>query len=269
MNLNADINTYYKNVVRKTDRLDKETEFELANRFINDGDFEAARILVESNLRFVAFVARSFIGYGLPIDDIIQEGNVGLMKALKGFDTSKDIRLVTYAVTWIRAEIQEYVIKNVRLVKTVTTKEHRKLFFNLRKLKKSNEPLTKEDALDISKKLGIDTTSLYEMELRLNSADVPFDPIDDEDFTSPESYIENEDADPFLIVSKEDEENYNTNRLSVILDSLDDRSKDIIVSRWLSESKPTLHELAEKYEVSYERIRQVESKALKKLKEIF
>ncbi len=260
----------YLSTVSHMPQLTPEQEKELAVLYREQGDLEAARKLVMSNLRFVAHVARGYSGYGLPLADIMQEGNVGLMKAVKRFDPEVGVRLVSFAIHWIRAEIHEYVIKNWRIVKVATTKAQRKLFFNLRKSKKGLGWLSKEDAEAIAENLDIDLKIVYEMEVRLDGRDMSFDlPVDDssEDSISvPANYLEQHEGDPAQLIEKSDWKGYEENLLSQALSELDERSQDILNSRWLSEKKATLHELADRYGVSAERIRQLEKNAMKKLK---
>jgi RNA polymerase sigma-32 factor len=247
--------------------LSADEERELAIRLRNDSDLEAARKLVLSHLRFVVHVARGYAGYGLPLGDLIQEGNVGLMKAVKRFDPQVGVRLVSFAVHWIRAEIHEYVLRNWRLVKVATTKAQRKLFFNLRKAKKHLGWLTKVEAEAVAKDLGVTTREVAEMEQRLSGHDVSFDPspTDDEDF-APVAYLPAPNSDPAHAVEQEDWETDAHDRLDVALDRLDPRSRDILARRWLTDDKATLHELAAQYRVSAERIRQIESNAIAKLR---
>ncbi|MEE9338182.1 MAG: RNA polymerase sigma factor RpoH [Methylococcaceae bacterium] len=260
----------YLSTVSHMPQLTPEQEKELAVLYREQGDLEAARKLVMSNLRFVAHVARGYNGYGLPLADIMQEGNVGLMKAVKRFDPEVGVRLVSFAIHWIRAEIHEYVIKNWRIVKVATTKAQRKLFFNLRKSKKGLGWLSKEDAEAIAENLDIDLKIVYEMEVRLDGRDMSFDlPVDDssEDSISvPANYLEQHEGDPALLLEKSDWKGHEEGLLSQALSELDERSQDILKSRWLSEKKVTLHELADRYGVSAERIRQLEKNAMKKLK---
>lgn len=270
--INLSIGTFdaYLNAVNQMSRLTAEEETELAKRFHEEGDVHAARELVMSNLRFVVYVARGYSGYGLPLPDIIQEGNVGLMKAVKRFDPSMGVRLVSFAVHWIKAEIHEYVIKNWRIVKIATTKAQRKLFFNLRKSKKSLESLSLDEATAIAEDLGVDIKNVYEMEQRLTGQDMAFDMSDDDSsenqYSAPVNYLQAHAADPADILENADWEGHEQDKLSNALAELDPRSLDILSSRWLSEQKATLHELAERHNVSAERIRQLEANALKKLK---
>ena len=250
--------------------LAKEDEQALARRFHNDEDLSAARDLVMAHLRFVVHIAKGYTGYGLPLNDLIQEGNVGLMKAVKRFDPEYGVRLVSFAVHWIRAEIHEYVLKNWRIVKVATTKAQRKLFFNLRKSKKSLAWLSHEETKAVAKDLGVLPAEVTEMERRLSSRDAVFDPTpessDDDRVFAPAAYLPSENSDPADLVEKSDWDNDASSRMHRALVTLDDRSRDILQSRWLTEEKQTLHELAAKYEISAERIRQIEANAIKKLR---
>jgi RNA polymerase sigma-32 factor len=261
----------YMGVVGQITKLSVEEERELAVRFREHNDLEAARQLVMANLRFVVHVARGFSGYGLPLPDIVQEGNVGLMKAVKRFDPDVGVRLVSFAVHWIRAEIHEFVIKNWRIVKVATTKAQRKLFFNLRKSKKRLGWLSKDEAEGIAENLDVDIKTVYEMEKRLDSHDAAFDlPADDAPetgFAAPTSYLQQSNADPATLLENKDWQNHKEGMLSQAMSELDDRSQDILNSRWLSDKKSTLHELAARYSVSAERIRQLEQNAMKKIKQ--
>ncbi len=252
--------------------LTKEQEQELALKLYEEDDLDAARQLVIHHLRFVVHIARSYQGYGLPLGDIIQEGNVGLMKAVDKYDPHRGVKLVSFAVHWIKAEIHEYILKNWRLVKIATTKAQRKLFFNLRGKKKSLEWLTKEEAENIASDLNVDVKDVLHMENRLSSNDSSFDaPIqtgNDEEVMSPSQYLEDKRYDPEVIVANEQAEQVNRSELVEALKMLDDRSKDILQRRYLSDQKATLHDLADEYEVSAERIRQIENTALKKLKSL-
>ncbi len=251
--------------------LTREEELDLARRLRNDEDLDAARHLVMSHLRFVVHIARGYSGYGLPVGDLIQEGNVGLMKAVKRFDPDVGVRLVSFAVHWIRAEIHEYVLRNWRLVKIATTKSQRKLFFNLRKFKKNLGWLNDAETRAIASDLGVTTAEVTDMEQRLSSRDLSFDPApdaDDEDggSYSPSAYLQHPEADPSVAVEREQWDEDTAERLSQALQTLDDRSQHILRSRWMQEEKSTLHELADKYGVSAERIRQIEANAIKKLR---
>jgi RNA polymerase sigma-32 factor len=248
--------------------LSADEEQALAIRLRNEGDLEAARTLVLSHLRFVVHIARGYVGYGLPLGDLIQEGNVGLMKAVKRFDPDVGVRLVSFAVHWIRAEIHEFVIKNWRLVKVATTKAQRKLFFNLRKSKAHLGWLTHDETRAVAQELGVTERDVSEMEKRLSGHDVAFDPgpSESEEF-APAAYLPSPDSDPALMVEQADWSTDANERLAEALDILDERSRDIVTRRWLDEPKLTLHELAAEYGVSAERIRQIEGSAMRKLKE--
>ncbi|MEM1175249.1 MAG: RNA polymerase sigma factor RpoH [Pseudomonadota bacterium] len=249
--------------------LDKEDEQALAHRFRDEEDLDAARELVMAHLRFVVHIAKGYTGYGLPLNDLIQEGNVGLMKAVKRFDPAYDVRLVSFAVHWIRAEIHEYVLKNWRIVKVATTKAQRKLFFNLRKAKKSLAWLSHEETKAVAHDLGVSEKEVTEMEKRLHARDAIFDPApdaDDESSYTPAAYLPSKDADPAKLVEKADFQDDASTRMHAALQTLDDRSRRIMETRWLTENKLTLHDLAEEYGVSAERIRQIEANAIKKMR---
>ncbi len=249
--------------------LSKENEQALSRRFNEQEDLDAARELVMAHLRFVVHIAKGYTGYGLPLGDLIQEGNVGLMKAVKRFDPDYDVRLVSFAVHWIRAEIHEFVLKNWRIVKVATTKAQRKLFFNLRKNKKSLAWLSHAETQAVAKDLGVSPKEVTEMERRLSARDAIFDPApaaDDEHSFTPAAYLPSPNANPATLVEKADWTDDATERMTAAMKDLDDRSQDILQSRWLTENKMTLHELADRYGVSAERIRQVEANAIKKLR---
>jgi len=259
----------YLDRVSRIPVLSREDERALAERFRSQEDLEAARELVLSHLRFVVHIARGYSGYGLPIGDLIQEGNVGLMKAVKRFDPRLNVRLVSFAVHWIRAEIHEYVLRNWRLVKIATTKAQRKLFFNLRRLKKNLSWLSAEETLAVARDLGVTPGEVTEMEKRLAARDLSFDPApeaDDEELYSPAAYLPAPDADPAEQVEDAESADDSSARLRGALSRLDARSREIVQRRWMSEDKATLHQLADKYGVSAERIRQIESSALGKLR---
>ncbi len=250
--------------------LSREDEQALAHRFHDEEDLSAARDLVMAHLRFVVHIAKGYTGYGLPLNDLIQEGNVGLMKAVKRFDPEFGVRMVSFAVHWIRAEIHEYVLRNWRIVKVATTKAQRKLFFNLRKSKKSLAWLSHAETQAVAKDLGVSPAEVTEMERRLSSRDAVFDPgpdssDDDYNFT-PAAYLPSANADPAVLVEKSDWNNDASSRMKRAMITLDDRSRDILQSRWLTENKQTLHQLADRYGVSAERIRQIEANAIKKLR---
>lgn len=261
----------YIDAVTRVPVISREDEVQLARNFREKNDLEAARQLVLAHLRFVVHIARGYHGYGLPMGDLVQEGNIGLMKAVKRFDPAVGVRLVSFAVHWIRAEIHEYVLKNWRLVKIATTKAQRKLFFNLRKSKKNLGWLSPEETQTVARELGVTTAEVSQMEQRLSARDVAFDPIpdseDDDGSFSPAAYLPAADADPAIAVERDEWEDNATTRLRAALATLDERSRAIMQRRWLSEdNKATLHELAAEYSVSAERIRQIETSALKKLK---
>jgi len=259
----------YLDRVSRIPVLGREEERELAERFRRDDDLDAARELVLSHLRFVVHIARGYSGYGLPVGDLIQEGNVGLMKAVKRFDPAVNVRLVSFAVHWIRAEIHEYVLRNWRLVKIATTKAQRKLFFNLRRLKKNLAWLSVEETAAVARDLGVSPSEVTEMEKRLAARDMSFDPTpegEEDDVYSPASYLPAADADPAEKVESAEWESDSADRLQGALSRLDDRSRDILQRRWMTEDKATLHELADQYGVSAERIRQIESNAMGKLR---
>ena len=250
--------------------LPREEELALARRFRDENDLDAARQLVLSHLRFVVHIARGYMGYGLPAGDLIQEGNVGLMKAVKRFDPEMGVRLVSFAVHWIRAEIHEFVIRNWRLVRVATTKAQRKLFFNLRRMKKNLAWLSDEETRAVAGELGVEPREVREMERRLSARDLSFDPApdvsDDESAVSPSLYLPAPESDPSEIVEQEQWDGAVAGSLANALEELDDRSRTVIRSRWLSDERKTLQELADDYGVSAERIRQIESAAIKRLR---
>ena len=261
----------YISTVNQIPILTAEQEKELADRYFYDQDLDAAKMLVMSHLRFVIHIARSYAGYGLPQGDLIQEGNLGLMKAVKRFDPTMGVRLVSFAVHWIKAEIHEYVIRNWRIVKIATTKAQRKLFFNLRSLKKSSKKLTLEEAQSIANDLNVTAEQVLEMEGRLTAYDAAFEASGDDDdegstYVAPALYLEDSRYDPAQLVENEDYEEQSTNALHSAMDQLDDRSRNILQRRWLDDDKSTLHELAAEYNVSAERIRQLEKNAMEKIK---
>ena len=251
--------------------LSAEEERALALRLRDEDDLEAARQLVLHHLRFVVHVARGYLGYGLPLGDLIQEGNIGLMKAVKRFDPRVGVRLVSFAVHWIKAEMHEYILKNWRIVKVATTKAQRKLFFNLRKSKKRLGWMNAAEVKAVAKDLGVSPEEVLEMESRLAGQDIGFDltpETEDEDSNAvaPVSYLADTDSDPAKAIEREDYETRSEARLERALTVLDERSRHILQRRWLDEEKATLQELADKYKVSAERIRQLENNAIKKLK---
>ena len=259
----------YIQAVGSVPSLSQEEEQELATRLREDGDLDAARQLVLAHLRFVVHIASGYQGYGLPMADLIQEGNVGLMKAVKRFDPTVGVRLVTFAVHWIRAEIHEFILRNWRLVKVATTKAQRKLFFNLRKLKKRLGWMSPDEQEAVAEYLGVKREEVAEMEMRLAGQDIAFDPPESsgEDSTySPSQYLPGSEPDPAAELEEADAMERASGQLADALAGLDERSRDIITSRRLVEKKATLHELAGRYGVSAERIRQIENQALKQLR---
>lgn len=261
----------YLNSIQNIAILSPEEERKLAEDLYYREDLEAARQLVMAHLRFVVHIARGYSGYGLPQADLIQEGNVGLMKAVRKFNPEVGVRLISFAVHWIKSEIHEYVLKNWKIVKVATTKAQRKLFFNLRNKKKDITWLSEEDVKMISSELDVKEDTVREMEQRMSSHDVSFDPYSADDGEegntySPADYLTNEDSDPMEIVEKEDFARDQINQLHNAISDLDERSQLILKERWLTDDKPTLHELADKYEISAERIRQIEKKAMEKIR---
>ena len=269
LNISGDFNIYQE-TIRKIPSLSSEEELELAYRLKKDNDLEAAKKLILSHLKLVMKIARSYSGYNLPHADLVQEGNIGLMKAVKRFDPDRGVRLVSFAIYWIKAEIQEYVIKNWRLVKTATTKAQRKLFFNLRSLRKTLQPLKPEDIKSIAEELKVKEEEVKEMEYRLNGREIAIDYSDDEsedDHYKPISYLQDDSLSPSDQLEQDEIKENNFSLLRHSLKKLDDRSRVIVEARWLSSNKSeTLHELAAKFDVSAERIRQIEQNALTKLK---
>jgi len=266
------LDTYIQSVNR-IPVVSAEEERELALRFQNEGDLEAARQLVMAHLRFVVRVARGYNGYGLPLADLIQEGNIGLMKAVKRFDPEVGVRLVSFAVHWIRAEMHEYILRNWRIVKIATTKAQRKLFFNLRSAKKRLGWLNKDEVDAVAKDLGVTSKDVMEMEKRMSNYDASFDGAfnDDEDENNyaPVAYLENKSVGPEEQLEFAQVNDQNQEKLQHAIAALDDRSRDIIAKRWLTDDKKTLHELAAEYDVSAERIRQIENNAMNKLRASF
>jgi RNA polymerase sigma-32 factor len=260
----------YIQEVNKIPVLSLEFEQELARQYRDAGDLEAARRMVLAHLRFVVHVAKGYTGYGLALGDLIQEGNIGLMKAVKRFDPDHGVRLVSFAVHWIRAEMHEFILRNWRIVKVATTKAQRKLFFNLRKSKKRLGWLSHDEVVAVAKDLGVKPEVVLEMESRLSGQDIGFDlpPNADEEspYISPVAFLESKARDPQLETENEDLAEHNNTLLYAGLDELDERSQDIIRCRWLQEDKLTLQALADRYGVSAERIRQLEANALRKMR---
>ena len=260
----------YIGIVNQSPVLSREEERELAYRFQNENDLDAARKLIVSQLRFVVHIARTYSGYGLPLADLIQEGNIGLMKAVKKFDPDRGTRLVTYAVHWIRSEIHEFVFNNWKIVKVATTKAQRKLFFKLRNAKKRIGWLTNDEKKLIAKDLGVKPKDVATMEQRFASVDMSYDlgnTDSDEDYVSPAGFLPSPDSDPSSIVENDNWLQGKKEQLSTALEGLDNRSKEILMSRWLTDEKVTLKELAKQYQVSIERIRQIEEAAIQELRE--
>lgn len=249
--------------------LSAEEEYALAKELKEKQNLDAAQKLIMSHLRFVVRIARSYNGYGLPQNDLIQEGSIGLMKAVKRFDPDFGVRLVSFAVHWIRAEIHEYVIRNWRIVKVATTKAQRKLFFNLRSSKKRLGWFSQQEVEEVAQDLGVKPETVLEMESRLSGSDIGFDADDqddDESYHAPSHYLADNSMEPLSAVENADTTEQQHQRLSNALMSLDDRSQAILQARWLNENKRTLHELADEYQVSAERIRQIEKAAMNKIK---
>ncbi|MDN5849147.1 MAG: RNA polymerase sigma factor RpoH [Nitrococcus sp.] len=262
---------HYIQAVNRLPTLSAEEEQSLARRYREDSDIEAARWLVLSHLRFVVHIARGYTGYGLPLADLVQEGNIGLMKAVKRFDPQVGVRLVSFAVHWIRAEIHEFILRNWRIVKVATTKAQRKLFFNLRGSKKRLGWLNSQEVDAVANDLGVNPTTVREMESRLSGQDISFDPgpdtgEDDDGPRSPVAYLRDNRMNPADEVESRDWQSHQSESLAAALAQLDERSRDIVHKRWLYESKVTLQELGDHYQVSAERIRQLEKIALKKLR---
>jgi len=261
----------YINSVHSIGVLTPEEEKKLAEDLYYRNDLDAARKLVLAHLRFVIYIAKSYSGYGLSEADLIQEGNIGLMKAIRKFNPEMGVRLVSFAVHWVKAEIHEYVLKNWKIVKIATTKAQRKLFFNLRGKKKGLEWFTEEEIEQVAKDLGVKPSEVREMEKRLSGSDMSFDPLsesdDDEASFAPSQYLEDEEANPADIFEDQSYSEESTSQLYEAINQLDDRSRDILQDRWLADEKMTLHDLAEKYEISAERVRQIEKNAMKKVKQ--
>jgi RNA polymerase sigma-32 factor len=264
---------HYIQAVNRFPLLTAEQEVDLARRWRNGEDVDAARQLVMSHLRLVVAVSRHYLGYGLPQGDLIQEGNVGLMKAVRRFDPERGVRLVSFALHWIKAEIHEYILRNWRLVKVATTKAQRKLFFNLRSMKTSSHALTRDQAAEIARTLNVKPEEVIEMETRLTGRDIAIDPAptdDDESTYAPIAWLTDNEDEPAQILERKETEEGRADGLKRALGKLDPRSRRIIEARWLKETDPaTLQELADEYGISAERIRQIESKALKQMRGAF
>ena len=261
----------YVQTVANIPVLTREEEAELATRYREEGDLKAAEKLVISHLRYVVYIARGYSGYGLPLGDLVQEGNVGLMKSVKRFDPKVGVRLVSFAVHWIRAEMHEFILKNWRIVKIATTKAQRKLFFNLRSMKKRMGWFNQDEVKQVAEDLGVKPETVMEMESRLSGSDVTFDASgddsDDNAYQSPAGYLPDLSNDPARNLEDRDTASFNHERLHEALAKLDERSQHILASRWLGDKKLTLQELADQYQISAERVRQLENNAMKKVKQ--
>jgi len=266
-----DLNAYIS-AVNGIAILSAEEELELANQYYYEDNLDAARKLVLAHLRFVVHMAKTYSGYGLSEADLIQEGNVGLMKAVKRFNPEVGVRLVSFAVHWIKAEMHEFILRNWRIVKVATTKAQRKLFFNLRGSKKRLGWMTQEEVDAVASDLGVDSSTVLQMEGRMGAFDASFDGAadadDEEAYQAPSQYLEDTRFDPARMVEADDYEKISTDGLYVALENLDERSRDILTRRWLNDDKVTLHDLADEYGVSAERIRQLEKNAMNKVKAI-
>tara|TARA_B100001094_G_scaffold322480_1_gene371875 strand:+ start:390 stop:1226 length:837 start_codon:yes stop_codon:yes gene_type:complete len=247
--------------------LTTEEEVALGRNLQSTNDLESAKKLIMHNLRYVIYIAKSYSGYGLNLNDLVQEGNIGLMKAVKKYDPDKNLKLITFAVYWIKSEIHEFVIKNWKIVKVATTKSQRKLFFNLRSKKSTLSTLSNNEAISIAQDLGVPLKDVIEMEKRMNNHDLAIENNDDEN-TSPSLFLTSGELEPDQVLENEEKNSLNT-KLYEVINKLDERSKDIVKSRWLSTSKLTLEDLSKKYGVSRERIRQIENESILKLKENF
>jgi len=264
----GDLNGYL-NAVQSLPVLEFEEEQQLARQLRDEDDLQAAQQLILSQLRFVVHIARGYTGYGLPLADLIQEGNIGLMKAVKRFDPDVGVRLISFAVHWIRAEIHEYVIRNWRIVKVASTKAQRKLFFKLRSAKTRLGWFSHDEVEAVARDLGVEPRTVLEMESRLSGHDTPFDaPVDadDDEQYSPSAWLQQPESDPAMLLERSDEDDHQRDSLRDALSQLDERSQSILRARWLGESKATLQELADEYGVSAERIRQLEANAMKKMR---
>ena len=256
----------YLDSVQQIPVLSREREQELFYRFQSDHDLEAARTFVMAHLRYVVYVAKGYVGYGLPLEDLIQQGNVGLMRSVKKFDTDKEVRLITFAIHWIKAEIHDYVLKNWKLVKVATTKAQRKLFFNLRKSKEKLGWMNHQETQQLASQLSVSAEDVVEMEARLGLTDRSFHAESEEDYGAPETFLSVEDADdPAVQVEQSQLECTQAPSMHSALTALDPRSRDIVESRWLQEEKAGLKELAARYSISMERVRQIEAAAFKKM----
>ena len=258
---------HYLNQLRETPLISKEQELLLFKKLHSSDDLDAARKLVMAHLRFVVHVAKTYKGYGLPLIDLIQEGNIGLMKAVKKFDPEKNVRLLSFAIYWIRAEIHEFVLKNWRIVKVATTKAQRKLFFKLKSKKTASTWLTESEKINIANELSVKTETISQMESRLSGNDISYDPMEEDD-VSPSAYL-TDNIDPLVKLESEDQSSNDISKLNQAMLKLDDRSKDIIQQRYLLDNKSTLDDLSKKYNISKERVRQIENKSLSLIKDSF
>ena len=258
---------HYLNQLRETPLISKEQELLLFKKLHSSDDLDAARKLVMAHLRFVVHVAKTYKGYGLPLIDLIQEGNIGLMKAVKKFDPEKNVRLLSFAIYWIRAEIHEFVLKNWRIVKVATTKAQRKLFFKLKSKKTASTWLTESEKINIANELNVKTETISQMESRLSGNDISYDPMEEDD-VSPSAYL-TDNIDPLVKLESEDQSSNDISKLKQAMLKLDDRSKDIIQQRYLLDNKSTLDDLSKKYNISKERVRQIENKSLSLIKDSF
>ncbi|MAI53564.1 MAG: RNA polymerase sigma factor RpoH [Gammaproteobacteria bacterium] len=256
----------YVDAVYKIPKLTREEEEGLFTQFHEQGDVNAARSLVLAHLRYVVYVAKQYAGYGLPVEDLIQQGNIGLMQSVKRFEPERKLRLLTFAVHWIKAEIHDYILKNWKLVKIATTKAQRKLFFNLRRHKTHEGPVTVSDARQIAETLSVSADDVMDMDQRLSRPDESFHQTDDSSF-APEGYLQSDVLDPLDIVANAESDVKDSEQLSAAFQHLDPRSQSIVAARWMQEKKQSLKELAETFDISIERVRQIESQALKKLRE--
>ncbi|HTM64333.1 MAG TPA: RNA polymerase sigma factor RpoH [Gammaproteobacteria bacterium] len=259
----------YLHHINQIPMLTAEEEYELAVRLQKDGDIEAAKRLIMAHLRYVARVAKGYLGYGLPLADLIQEGNIGLMKAVRRFNPQVGVRMVTFAMHWIKAEIHEYILRNWRIVKVATTKAQRKLFFNLRNMKKRLGWMTQQEVNEVAADLGVKPETVREMEMRMSASDAAFDGYDDDEddrSLSPAGYLEDHSLNPAHLLEDATRHTQSSDHIYQAMEHLDERSQDIIRTRWLDENKLTLQDLADKYQISAERVRQLEKNAMNKLR---
>ena len=258
----------YVDAVHQIPKLTREEEAALFARFFEEDDLEAARAIVMAHLRYVVYIAKQYAGYGLPVEDLIQQGNIGLMQSVKKFEPDRELRLLTFAVHWIKAEIHDYILKNWKLVKVATTKAQRKLFFNLRKHKQSEGPVSIKDARSIADTLSVSEADVVEMDQRLTRPDQSFNKLGEDDAFAPEAYLASEALDPSDIVANAQSEKRHSESLSEAYQSLDARAQTIIAARWMQDEKQSLKSLASQFGVSIERVRQIEAQALTKLRKL-